>query len=256
MLSISVDGVEILGRPRDGVSRVEGLFVGPDGFNGWDDGVDVRREAVERPGEHGEYDLPVFNGSRVISIDGHVFAWSDDDLRFLRDRVMGVAADGGRHQLSVTHQGSTLHATVRRGAKPLFVDSGKRSGRRRATFALYLVAADPRKYGEVHEYQSGEPAVHYGNFAASPELIVTGTMPGYSVHGPDGRTLTVSQELAAGQTHRIDLLTGRVYRDGVLQVGVRRGPVWTVPASSAAVHTLVPASGSGSLTVRVTDTFI
>ncbi|WP_404474851.1 hypothetical protein [Microbacterium aerolatum] len=246
--------MQILSRPDDGPSRVEGLFVGPDGFNGWDDGVDVRRESVDRPGQHGEFDLPVFNGSRVISVDGHALAWSEYELGQLRNRVMGVGADGGRQVISVEHQGDTLHATVRRGSKPTFVDSGIRHGMHRARFALFLVAADPRKYGDVHEFPAGQVAINRGNFPATPRLMVGAGSGGYTVTGPNGRQVVVGT--APAGAHYIDFVSGGLFTAaGVRQVGaITVYQPWTIPPGVPGVTATI--SGSRTLTQRVTDTYI
>lgn len=261
MLRIRPEGLRnpILGVPDESMTRVEGLFVGPDGFEGWDDGGgESRRESVERPGAHGEFDLPVFLGSRVVTIDGHALAWSASELGHLRGQIMGLGATGPRFKLTVDHQGQTLWAWARRGSKPTFKDAGIRHGMHRARFMVQFVCADPRKYGETNTFPGGVAAVHYGNFPATPELLVTGTMPaGYSVLGPGGKQFVVSQALTAGQSHRIDLRTGWLYRNGVLQVGaVSRADLWVVPTGGSVVHTLAPVSGSGSLVVKVLDTFI
>lgn len=254
MLRINVGGVPILGRPERLTSRVEGLFVGPEGFNGWDDGVDVRRESVERPAAHGEFDLPVFNGSRVISIDGHALAWSEFELGQLRNRIMGVCADGGRQQMTVEHQGEALHATVRRGSKPTFVDAGVRHGMMRARFAIFLVAADPRKYGEVNDFPAGTVAVNRGNFPATPRLLVGAGSGGYTVTGPNGRQVIVGS--APAGAHYIDFASGGLFTNaGVRQVGaVTVYQPWTVPPGVPGVSASI--SGSRSLVQRVTDTFV
>lgn len=254
MLRINVGGVQILGRPDDTASRVEGLFVGPGGFNGWDDGVDVRRESVERPGQHGEFDLPVFNGSRVISIDGHALAWSEYELGHLRNRVMGVCADGGRQTFTVEHQGDSLHAAVRRGAKPVFVDAGVRYGMLRAEFSLFLVAADPRKYGDVRDYPAAQPAVHHGNFPATPRLMVGAGSGGYTVTGPGGRQIVVGTAPAAA--HYIDFATGGLFTAaGVRQVGaITVYQPWSIPVGVPGATASI--SGARSLAQRVTDTYM
>lgn len=255
MLSIQVDGVEILGRPRDGSSRVEGLFVGPDGFQGWDDGVDVRRESVERPAQHGDYDLPVFNGSRVISIDGHALAWSEEELGNLRNQIMGVCADGGRRLIAVAHQGDDLRATVRRGSKPTFVDSGIRHGMHRASFAVFLVAADPRKYGESKDFPAGTVAVHRGNFPATPRLLIGAGAGGYTITGPNGRQIVVGATAPAGE-HYIDFAQGGLFT----AAGVRVSGVmsvfqpWSIPVGSAGAAASI--TGARSLVQRVTRTNI
>lgn len=256
MLRIQVGGVTILGRPEDTSSRVAGLFVGRDGFEGWDDGPDVRREGVALLSEHGEYDSPVFNGSRVISVDGHAIAWSEEELGKLRNLVMGIGADGKRTRLTVTHQGMTLAATVRRGARPTFRDTGIRYGRLRARFAIFLVAADPRKYGVPHEFAAGDPVTHDGNFPASPVLVVAGPQPaGYTVAAGTNQ-YTVTTPLPSGSTDEIDMSTGWVRRNGVLLVGgITRADTWRIPVGAPGlVHTIT--GGPGALTVRVTDTFM
>lgn len=261
MLRIQAAGVTFLGRPDEQSPRVEGLFVGPDGFEGWEDGGgDTRSESVDRPAAHGEFDSPVFLGSRVITIDGHALAWSPAELGHIRNRVMGLGGNGDRFQLTVEHQQETLWASARRGTKPTFKDAGIRHGLLRARFSVHLVCRDPRKYGEVRTFgpATALTVFQYGNFPGIPELIITGAMPsGYAVHGPDGKQFIVSQALSADQTHRLDFRTGRLYRDNVLQIGaVSNGGTWTIPVGSAVPMTLAPVSGAGSMTVRVPDTFI
>lgn len=254
MLRIDVGGVSIIGRPDEFSSRVEGVFVGPDGFHGWEDGVDVRRESVERPAQHGEYDLPVFNGSRVISVDGHALAWSEYALGHLRNRIMSVGAAGTRTQIAVTLQGETLHAMVRRGAKPTFVDAGIRYGLHRARFALFLVAADPRKYGTTAEFPAGSAAVHYGNFPATPRLLIGAGSGGYTVTGPGGRQVVVGT--APAGAHYIDFASGGLFTAaGVRQVGaITVYQPWEIgPGGPGVVATI---TGSRTLSQRVTDTFI
>ena len=253
MLRISVGGLTILGRPDELSSRVEGLFVGPGGFEGWDDGPDVRRESIDREGQHGEFDMPVFNGSRVISIDGHALAWSDVELGHLRNRIMGIAADGRRTRLTVEHQGSTLWADVRRGARPTFRDAGIRFGMLRARFAIHMVAADPRKFGDLSDFPGGAMALNRGNFPATPEHLITGTSGAYTVNGPSGKKFMVSSGPGSG-TDRIDMATGRVYRNGALQLGVTlRADLWTIPPGLPGVTHTVTA---GSLVTRVPETFV
>lgn len=117
-LWVHADGVEILARPRDFPSVIEGLFVGPDGLNGWEDGGgDVRRESVERPASIGEFDLPVYEGPLVFSMEGHALAQSEQQLAVLRDRVTGVGYGGRRFKVAVGLQGRELWTWVRRGSK-------------------------------------------------------------------------------------------------------------------------------------------
>ena len=255
MLRIQAERATILGHPDPADRRPSGLFVGRDGFQGWDDTPDAVREAIARAGAHGEYDLPAFQAARVFSVDGHAIAWSDQGLDTLHDIVTGVGAAGSRFKVTVTNRGRTLHAFARRGGKALFQDLGFRTGRRRASFQLQFVAVDPRKYGTERTYPAGAEAIQQGNFPASPVLEITGPTPAYTIGTSIGRQLVIGQALAAGQTHRIELRTGRIYRNGVLQIGaITAGGTWAVPpAVPGVVHTI---TGPGALLVHLTDTYI
>lgn len=253
MLRIQIAGVTIWGAPYDS-ARLSGLYVGPDGFEGWEDGGgDSRRDSVDRPAQHGEFDLPVSLGSRVITVDGYALAASAIELGHLRNAVMGVCAAGGRARLTIDHQEQTLWAHVRRGAKPTFKDAGIRHGVHRGRFMLSMLAADPRKYGETREFAAGVAAVHYGNFPATPVHEVTGTGSGYTITGPAGRAFTVSSGPGSG-VDRIDMASGRVYRNGALLLGaVSRADLWTIPPGAPGVTHAISA---GTLTTTVTDTFV
>ena len=253
MLRIRVGGLQILGRPEDRQPRVEGLFVARDGFEGWDDSPDVRREAIERPGEQGEFDLPVFNGARVFSIDGHALAWSERELAQLRSQVTGLGADGSRMQVTVDHQGQTLWANARRGARAQFRDAGVRRGLHRAKFLLQFIAADPRKYGEVHNFVSGEAAVHRGNFPATPRLLVGAGSGTYTITGPGGRVVNVTAAPAAA--HEIDFATGGLFLNGSRQINaIAIYQPWSIPPGIPGVAASI--SGARSRVQRVTDTFM
>jgi len=255
MLRISIAGVAILGAPYD-LANVTGLYVSPDGFEGWEDGGgDSRRESVDRPSQHGEFDFPVFQGSRVITVDGHALADSAAKLRNIRDRIMGVCASGAE-TLTVEHQEQPLWAKVRRGAKPTFKDAGIRHGLHRGRFMLSLVAADPRKYGEVNDFPGGTVAVNRGNFPARPQLIVSGTAAGgYTVTGPAGRRVVVTKALTAGAPHTIDFASGGLWIGGVRQLrAITVYEPWQIgpglPGASAVVNNGL------SLIQRVTDTYV
>lgn len=255
MLRIRIGSTVILGRPDGLHPRVEGLFVAQDGFEGWDDGGgDSRRESVPRPAAHGEFDLPVFQGSRVFSIDGHALAWSERELGQLRSVVTGIGATGDRFRVTVDHQGQTLWAMARRGTKPTFKDAGIRHGMHRARFLMQFVAADPRKYAEVREFPAGVPAVHLGNFPATPRLMIGAGSGGYTITGPAGRQIVV--DAAPAGPHYIDFANGGLFTEnGMRQAGaISVYQPWTVPVGAPGVT--VSISGSRSLVQRVTDTFI
>lgn len=236
-----------------------GLYIKPGGFSGWDDTADVRREAVERPGEDGEFDLPVYSGARVVKVDGIALAGASDELGSWKHTAMGIGAGGVRFRVDVQHHGETLWAWARRGGRGEFNDSGVRESRLlSAGFLLQWVFPDPRKYGEERVTPSGTLVRlgHYGNAPVSPILEVTGPFPnGYSI-GAAGRLLTVSAPLPAGVVDRIDVGRSRLFRNGSRLLGAISVPGrWAIPGGVEVAHSIAGAGGSGSLVARTYDAF-
>ena len=257
-LRIRIGDVQILGRPEDPDRTPTGLFVKKNGFKGWDDSGDARRDSTPRPTAHGEFDAPTYQGPRVVSVDGWALATSERQLAHLRSVVTGLGADGQLVRWMVDHQGQSLWADARRGDKSTFEDDGIRYGLLRASFFIQSVCPDPRKYGDVKSFPGPTATVfHYGNFPALPVIEVTGSLPsGYTV-ASQGHAFVVSQALAAGQTHRLDMRRGWLYRNGLLQMGaVAVADTFTVPPGVSVPVVFTPVSGSGQMTVTVTDTFI
>lgn len=251
MLEIRAGGLVILGRPA-GHGLPRGLFVGPGGFQGWDDAPAGRRAGVDRPTAHGSFDVPVWRGERVVTIDGPALAYSESELGHLRSRVTGLGSDGRRVRLTVDHQGKTLWADGR-VVEATFRDSGARGRRLHAKFSLQIVAADMRKYGPVVAFPGASvQAFHYGNFPSAPVIEVAGPVAAPYTVASQGRSYTVTQALTSGQTHRIDMATGWLYRNGVLQTGaVSSAQTFEVPPGQP-----VAVTGPASMTVKVTDTYI
>ncbi|WP_067198935.1 hypothetical protein [Microbacterium sp. XT11] len=235
-----------------------GLYIKPDGFSGWDGTADVRRESVERPGEDGEFDLPVYSGARVVKVDGVVLADSLDSLGWWKHHVMGIGAGGVRFRVEVDHHGETLWAWARRGGQAEFTDSGIRSRLLHAGFFQQWVFPDPRKYGETNVSTRGTTvqAYHRGNAPVSPVVEVTGPFPnGYTVTAA-GRTLTVTAPLPAGSVDRIEIGRSRLFRNGSRLLGAISVPGrWAIPGGVQVTHALTGAGGSGSMVVRTLDAF-
>jgi len=251
VLRIRFGQVHILGRPLEG-RPVDGLYVKRDGFTGWDDSGDARWEAIDMPGQHGQFDVPVMQGPRTVTIAGWALARTDRKLAQLRSVVTGLGAEGPLRPF-IDHRGETLWANARRGGKTEFRDAGLYHGIRRAGFVLQLVCANPRKYGATRTFPGGRAAFHYGNFPAVPKLIVTGSSAGgYTVTGPQGRRITVTAALTSAG-HEIDLATGTLTVGGVPVLGgLTRFEPWTIPPGQSVAAT----TSAGSLTVSVTDTYI
>lgn len=239
---------------RGDAASSEGFTIRDKGVKGWLDTPSVRSESVQRPLAHGSFGAPAFYSDRSISIEGKCFADSPERMGHYQARLSGIGSGGGMVRMQGDYLGFRLWMDVRvEGAKFEEIVPG-----RIAEYMLMLRAPDPRKYGETRSFPDGSQAHHYGNFDATPEITVTGGMPsGYAIHGPGGKRYVVTQALAAGSTHRIDMRTGWLYRDGVLQVGaVGRADLWTVPPGGRVSHAVVPVSGVGQLVAKVIDTFV
>lgn len=232
----------------------DGLLIGPDGFSGWDSGTDSKGQSVPRDDSDGDYDLPVYRQSRIVSISGQGLADSDAQLVHMGAQLTGLGSSGQLVRLIVDHHGSTTWADARVVSQTQWDERG---GHRVADFQIQFKCADPRKFGETRTFASGEAAFHYGNFPATPQITVSGSRPsGYTVNGPDGKRFVVTRALTAGNPHSIDMNTGLLRVNGVLVFGgVTVAETWAIPAGRQVIHTLT-GSGSGDLSVKVADTYV
>lgn len=238
-LRISGLGREIRDIPTP--DRPTGLFLRPKGFQGWDGLPAGRREALARAVAHGEFDVPVKLPARVLTFDGLAIGRDIHELRNLSQSVTGWGASGDRFALSVDHQEQELTATVRR-----LLAEAEDTGRRMsewlvAEFQVQMIAADPRKYGDVKTFPRTGTATsidlfHDGNFPAYPVVEIPAASGSYTLATPAG-TFTVAGATAGG-THRVDLRTGRVTRNDVWMPDVGRGPLWAVPDGATSTITL------------------
>jgi hypothetical protein len=227
--------------------------VDPDGIKGWLDGVDMRRENVPRPGAHGEFDVPGYLGARFPSIAGAVHAASATALRDAIHALTGALADGGEAELAVDIAGQVLTAMVRRHGAPEITMVNPNST---ALYRLQLWSADPRRYGALHTYgpsASVASITHDGNFPALPTLVIAGTSGGgYTVNGPSGYLVTVTEPLVGGSPHTLDLSTGALYIGSTrILGGVTAFKPWTVPAGASITVSVT----AGTVQVEVRDTF-
>lgn len=226
---------------KDGI---RGLLAGGTGF---------RRQESSRPSADGDFDSKSYRTGRRISWGGDIFTESAPEQEHAIRRLEGLAASGDLSQITFDSGGNPMWGLFGSDSE---IDVSIEVYGSLARYKLGVYAPDPLMFGEVRSYAAGVPAVHYGNFPALPELTVTGPHPaGYTVSAGSSQ-FTVTNPLGSGSTDVIDMSTGWVRRNGVLLVGgVSVADTWTVPPGlPGVVHSLT--GGSGSLTVRVTDTFI
>lgn len=260
LLQVRSGGLTIRQSP-EGESRVQGLYVGRDGFDGWDDGATMRSETVARPQAHGDFDYPGFLAGRLVAMEGWAIATSPKELERLRDRFVGHGADGTKFAVSIERNDRSLRAEARiaAGTRPSFKDDG--TGRR-ARWSVSWWCPDPRKYQSNTE-PDGSPfgpgtslqVFHRGNFPALPVLTITGASAGgYTITGPSGRRIIVTRALAAGTPHTFDMRTGRLSVGGVRALGgVARAELFAIPPGLTPTTISISA---GQLTVDVENTFI
>lgn len=251
-LHIRADGATILGRPE---VAEPGLYVAAGGFVGVDDGVDVRREAIPRPGERGEFDLSVLSGARVVSLDLIALAESVAGLRAQRARLKRIGQGGGRFTVVFGHLDQFLSGTARRGGQTLFKDSGiHETGLLRATAFVQWVFPDPLLFDgmESTARATAVDAFHWGDAPVAPFVDVYGPFPGgYTITAAGLGSLTVTTALGAGQVETVDIGASRVYRGGVRQMRAISVPGrWEIPAGRVVPHTITGPGGSGSMVVR------
>lgn len=251
LLDVELGGVRFEGRPRS----ARGFVIEPKGLSGWDSLPSSRAAGGDRVNAHGTFDVPVFRSARAVQVTGHILADSAHELEHMKNRLTGLLSDGDSGRMVVRKDTGALWADVRTvTAEATDLDETT------ASFQVQVVAADPRRYGEVQEFSGTSVSVfHRGNTPALPVLTVSGNMPsGYTINGPGGRQYTVTRDVTPSLPHTINMRTGWLYVNNILQrTSVSRMERWSVPAGlPATAMSLVPVSGSGSLSVRVADTFM
>lgn len=219
-----------------------------DGLRGWFDGVSVRRDSTPRPSAHGEFPSRGYRGGRLVTLEGRVYSSSPQEQEHLFSRLTGLLGDGQTGRLVVDNAGDSKWADVQLDDAP---EITQETYGELARYRLQLWAVDPLRYGETRSFGAGAAAHHYGNAPSFPTLEVTGVYPsGYTITA-GAKSYVVSQALAAGQMHRIEMKTGALFRNDVRQIGgVSAASLWSVSPGEGLVHSL---SGGGSLTVKVTD---
>lgn len=223
-------------------------LIGRNGLRGWRGG-DLRREEIPRPSAHGAFDLAGYQSQKVTSLSGTLLASSEVGLKHMKDSILGVLADGSSGRMTVDDESGSTWRDVRLVSCSDPEDLDELS----ATFSMTFWSADPRRYGDVRDFAAGAPAVHYGNFPATPRLMVGAGTGGYTVTGPGGRVVTVTT--APAGAHEIDFATAGLFLGGVRQSNaIGTYQPWTIPPGLPGVTATI--SGARTLTQRVTDTFM
>ncbi len=254
-LLIVIGGLQLHGRPGLGP-----LTVVKDGLDGWDDRVPLRGEQKAHPQGPGSYILPRYPDSRAPTIKGKVLAESFLEREREGLQLTGLGADGSLERIEVTKGGLTLWAD----AYVDDVDVDPIHGSTYSDYMLTLWCPDPLKYGESNTYTAtvggGQVAgiVNRGNYPATPQWLVQGSMPGGYVLYIMGQPFGVTRPLWSTLPHTIDYSDGRLRVDGVV-VHHGLGTTYTplVPPNVEAAISIAPlTTGNGTATLTLTDTYI
>jgi len=252
-LRVTIAGLDFYGHGSDG------FIISPDGFSGWDDGVDMRLENTARPYANGSFNLPVFQDARTVSVSGNVFADSPRKLAQLRNLLTGLMAGGLTGRIQVERFGDVQWADGRLAAKTMFTERG---GQNCASFQVQVWCPDPRKFGDTKTVAvaTGAPVsvFHRGNYNATPSFVVKGSMPGGYTITVNGWNYAVTLPLVSGKPHTVDYNNGRLYVNGVLaQNSLGNTNTTPIPPGISVGVGLYPmTTGSGSADMTITDTYI
>jgi hypothetical protein len=214
-------------------------------LRGWYSPPAVRRESTARLGSHGTFSERGWRDERLISITGHAFADTRAEAAALTDELAAMFADGTEGTFAVDdYDVGYRDARVYLHGTPEVVWDGQRD----VTFALDLVAPDPRKYGRPVQLSTlaaapggglitplfssqsamgvldfGPPGIpgtvtfrNPGTADTAPRFTITGHAPGFTITEVEsGDRLDYVETVPAGSALTIDAADGSVVLDGL-----------------------------------------
>lgn len=120
---------------------------------GWSGSPSPRTGRTDRPWTQGQYRIPNYNSSRIISLSGRTVCQSLSGRRLAEHQLAQLCWDPTLlYTLSCTEETGILSAQVERdAATQVVIDSGGLS----LTWSLQLAAPDPRKYATTVSGSTG-----------------------------------------------------------------------------------------------------
>jgi len=224
-------------------------------LDGWFDSPESKGESQDREGQDGEFDLPIYNAARYITVTGHLHTKD----HYLNHEAMSFLTGAMAGRFQVEGHGETLWADAKRNGKIKFTPITD-------TFAQWQVplkCVKPYKYGETNTFTAaiGAPLSvgHRGNYYATPTFIIRGDCPTGYVVTLDGWNYRVTVPLQTGKPHRINYKTGRLYVNGTLtQNGIGETNTTRVPPGGLVGLGMyrIGATGTGTAEMELIDTSI
>ena len=236
-----------------------------DGLDGWDDSPPVRAGGDDIPNGHGSFDVPGYFQGRVLTMRGWVEAASPLQLEFAKSWVRTAVRPDENVPMVVDRSGLVLSLDAVKLSGQLKVVGQVKVGQRwRASFEIPLLAPDPLKYGQRNQFSMASDGAyldiyHRGDFTAYPKVTITGSAAdGYELAHPSGAVYQVDKPLVTGHPHEVDMRTGLLRVDGVVDmVGVTGASVWHVPPGAYHQMKVRPLTVGQTATAvcYVTDTY-
>lgn len=222
-------------------------------MKGWWGSPGVKGATEDRENSDGEHDLPTYNQSRLVTLDGLLQAKSHEDMHEAMDYISGPM----RGRLVVAGHGSDrwIDAKLDGEVDPIPITDTLMS------WQIPLKSTRPWKFGELRTFDvtPGAPAraFHRGNTNASPVVQINGPLAGgFTITHPGGQYIALG-DLGVGGWIRVDFRTGRLRLNGNDRSDlIIRADLYQVPPG-------VPVSGygysfslsNGSGYVELTDTY-
>lgn len=247
---VSIDGYTLSPAAREGEWKV--LRV-----SGWWERPGKRSKSSANSRGHGSYAAASYFEDRRISITGRISCKSHANLHEAANLLMQAGAVEVVPFVVQGH-GPSQQAFVEADGQPSLVFETDTY----MTFELSFVARDPRRYGEETEFEASVGAdkavFHRGNFAATPYIKVSGSMPGGYTLTLAGSNVVVTEPLTSGVPHSIDYETGLLYKGNqVAHGGMSTASFADVLPGQRDTFSIAPGtSGEATATMYLSDTYM
>jgi len=257
------------------------FILDPTALTGWTDGTSARRDNALRPVSNGDFSETATMAARLISISGTAVAANAAELQIMRDKFVGLLADGLYTEIAVSTTLGTRYSTVGLEGTPSWTQQGDTV----AVFKLDMYAPDPHLYGGVQTFQTGSNVIvgglkyrlsyplnynlsgantiqtvkNTGNTDSWPSFIVTGDyFSGFSIDDNLGNKVTYTGMVTFSAPVTINMAKGTATQSGVDKTTLVNNRDWfSIPAGATIQPRFTPIqNGSGWCDIIYRDTWI
>ena len=235
------------------------------GLDGWDGTPPVQANGDDIPNGHGSFDIPGYFQGRVMTLAGWIEAPNALQLEYAKSWVRSAVRPDENVDMVVDDSGLVLSLdAVKLGGQVKISRRYRGKNVWKADFEIPLLAPDPLKYGQRNQFSMASDGAyldiyHRGDFTAYPKVTITGSAAdGYELAHPSGAVYQVDKPLVTGIPHEVDMRTGLLRVDGVVDmVGVTGASVWHVPPGAYHQMKVRPLTVGQTATAvcYVTDTY-